>query len=71
MIPYVTKNRTQSVSESTKIIDSIHHKINGSSALADLAQRIRTGPKDGMPSKAPRAPRVNHSAEALTSEVIG
>lgn len=71
MVPYVTKNRTQSVSESTKIIDSIHHKISGSNALADLAQRIRTGPKDGMPTKAARAPRVTHSAEALGSEVIG
>ncbi len=71
MIPYVTKNRTQSVSESTKIIDSIHDKVSRSHALANLAQRIRTGPKDGMPSKALGLSRVTHSAEALASEVIG
>ena len=71
MVPYVAKNRTQSVPESVKIIGSIESKVHQSVALADLAQRIRNAPVNGNPAKAPRQSPVTHSASALDNEVIG
>jgi hypothetical protein len=71
MVPYVAKNRTQSVPESIKIIGSIESEVHRSGSLADLARRIRNAPVNGNPAKAPRAPRVSHSAAALSGEVIG
>ena len=70
MIPYVTKNRTQSVAESSRIIGSITQKVNASPTMANLAQRMRNAPANGRPEKAPKALRVNHSATALANEVI-
>lgn len=71
MAAYITKNRTQSVAESSKIINGINARVLASDSLRDLTRRTLNSSADGMPARAPRVRQVRHDAVALNNEVIG
>jgi len=69
--PYITRNRTQSVAESGRIVTAIKEHVRPSGSLSSLASRMLNGSAKGLPEKAPKASRVSHVASDLRNEVIG
>lgn len=69
--PYITRNRTQSIAESARIVESVKGRVRQSGTLTSLAGRMLNASAKGLPEKAPKANRVSHQASDLQNEVIG
>lgn len=71
MAAYLTKHRTNSVSQSQALLASISASISGLSSLDNLAERMLSSSSKGMPAKPPKASPITHLASVLKDEVIG
>lgn len=67
MSGYVTRHRTRSIKATESLIGSVSNKLLAAPSLGDLASRMLNASAKGLPAKAPRSPRINHSAESLNN----
>ena len=71
MVPYLTKNLTQSVERSIAFVNSVATNLPATNTFQSLAARMLNATPCGLPAKAPKRAPIEHSASALNDEVIG
>jgi hypothetical protein len=69
MIGYIARNRTQDLAASQRVVDSIKEKLARTTAVRDLASRMRNCSPKGLPARAPKAAPLAHTAEGLNEEL--
>lgn len=67
MSAYATRHRTYSISATQSLIRSVSDELSSAPSLNDFATRMLNANENGLPAKAARAPRIDHSAEALNN----
>lgn len=67
MSGYATRHRTHSITATESLIVSVSDKLLSAPTCGDLASRMLNANAKGLPAKAARAPRIDHSAEGLNN----
>lgn len=69
MTGYIARNRTQDVSASLAIVDSIKSKLAYVAAIPDLASRMLACSLKGLPARATDTVPISHTSEGLDEEI--
>lgn len=69
MAGYLTRNRTGSLSESQRIVESIKSHLPHTAAAPDLAARMLNGSPKGFPARPAKCAPVSHTVEGLAEEL--
>ncbi len=67
MSGYATRHRTHSITATESLIGSVSDKLLSAPSCGDLASRMLNANAKGLPAKAARGPRLDHSAESLNN----
>jgi len=67
MSGYATRHRTHSTAATEKLIHSVSNELTSAPSLKDLASRMLNANAKGLPARAPRESRIDHSAESLNN----
>jgi hypothetical protein len=69
LVAYVARHRTKDIAASLAVIASIKAKLGQTDAVRDVAGRMRNCSSKGLPARAPKTARLDHTAEGLDEEL--